>query len=159
MHADFFVPLNLTLPSRVRSFFEEVYVDELKSKQSQRKQLGLFPLPESAEATELKELVDNFLQPIAGCDETSQTIYYESANGTQLEKVYKPDERHYRIIGETREVYRFALTCPALIRNDVAHDVKRFNATSTRIIASWGVSGTFEQCCDAFQIKLSGKQT
>jgi len=64
MHADFFVPLNLTLPSRVRSFFEEVYVDELKSKQSQRKQLGLFPLPESAEAIELKDLVDNFLQPI-----------------------------------------------------------------------------------------------
>jgi hypothetical protein len=50
-----------------------------------------------------------------------------------------------------QEVYRFALTRPALIRNDVAHDVKRFNGTSTRIIASWGVGGTFEECRDAFK--------
>ena len=45
-----------------------------------------------------------------------------------------------------KEVYRFALTRPTLIRNDVAHDVKRFNATGTRIIASWGCAGTFEEC-------------
>lgn len=64
MHTDFFVPLNLTLPNKVKSFFQEVYVDELKLKQSQRKQLGLFPLPDSVEAIELKELVDNFLQPL-----------------------------------------------------------------------------------------------
>jgi hypothetical protein len=89
--------------------------------------------------------------PIDGCDETSQTIYYESATETPLEKVYKPDERHYRIRGEVREVYRFALTRPALIRNDVAHDVKRFGATKIRIIASWGVTGTFEQCRDQFE--------
>lgn len=93
--------------------------------------------------------------PIAGCDETSQTIYYESATNEPLEKVYKPDERHYRIKGEVREIYRFALTRPALIRNDIAHDVKRFNATSTRIIASWGVIGTFEECRDAFKLRLN----
>jgi hypothetical protein len=87
--------------------------------------------------------------PIAGCDETSQTIYYEPVG--EVEKVYKPDERHYRINGEMKEVYRFALTRPALIRNDVAHDVKRFNATSTRIIASWGVGGTFEECVLKFK--------
>ena len=87
--------------------------------------------------------------PISGCDETSQTIYYEPVG--EVEKVYKPDERHYRIAGEMQEVYRFALTRPALIRNDVAHDVKRFNATSTRIIASWGVGGTFEECRDMFK--------
>jgi len=86
--------------------------------------------------------------PISGCDETSQTIYYEPVS--EMEKIYKPDERHYRITGEVHEVYRFALTRPALIRNDVAHDVKRFEATQIRIIASWGVSGTFEECRDAF---------
>jgi hypothetical protein len=91
--------------------------------------------------------------PIDGCDETSQTIYYEAVNG-EFEKIYKPDERHYRIAGEAREIYRFALTRPALIRNDVAHDVKRFGATSTRIIASWGVSGTFEECRTAFAQQL-----
>ena len=91
--------------------------------------------------------------PIDGCDETSQTIYYEAVNG-EFEKIYKPDERHYRIAGEAREIYRFALTHPALIRNDVAHDVKRFGATSTRIIASWGVSGTFEECRSAFAQQL-----
>jgi hypothetical protein len=91
--------------------------------------------------------------PIDGCDETSQTIYYEAVNG-EFEKIYKPDERHYRIAGEAREIYRFALTRPALIRNDVAHDVKRFGATSTRIIASWGVSGTFEECQTAFAQQL-----
>ena len=96
--------------------------------------------------------------PIEGCDETSQTIYYESATDTPLEKVYKEDERHYRIIGEVHEVYRFALTRPALIRNDVAHDVKRFDATSTRIIASWGVAGTFELCRDAFVTTLEKSQ-
>jgi hypothetical protein len=87
--------------------------------------------------------------PIHGCDETSQTIYYEPVG--ELEKVYKPDERHYRVNGEMKEVYRFALARPALIRNDVAHDVKRFNATTIRIIASWGVAGSFEQCRAAFK--------
>jgi hypothetical protein len=84
-----------------------------------------------------------FNLPITGCDETSQTIYYEPVG--ELEKVYKENERHYRVFGEMREVYRFALTRPTLIRNDVAHDVKRFNATGTRIIASWGIGGTFEE--------------
>jgi hypothetical protein len=87
--------------------------------------------------------------PISGCDETSQTIYYEPVG--EIEKVYKEDERHYRINGEMKEVYRFALTRPALIRNDVAHDVKRFNATSTRIIASWGVGGSYEECKQKFK--------
>lgn len=64
MHPDFFVPLNLALPASVKSFFQEVYVDELKGKQSKRRQLGLFPLPESSEAIELKTLVDNFLLPL-----------------------------------------------------------------------------------------------
>lgn len=64
MHPDFFVPLNLTLPASVKNFFQEVYVDELKGKQSKRKQLGLFPLPDSSEAIELKTLVDNFLLPL-----------------------------------------------------------------------------------------------
>jgi hypothetical protein len=64
MHTDFFVPLNLTLPASVKSFFQEAYVDELKGKQSKRKQLGLFPLPASNEAIELKTLVDNFLLPL-----------------------------------------------------------------------------------------------
>lgn len=64
MHTDFFIPLNLTLPDKVKSFFKQVYVDELKSKQAPRRQLGLFPLPDSVEAVELKELVDNFLEPI-----------------------------------------------------------------------------------------------
>jgi hypothetical protein len=86
--------------------------------------------------------------PISGCDETSQTIYYEPVS--QMEKIYKPDERHYRIDGEMQEVYRFALTRPALIRNDVAHDVKRFDATDIRIIASWGVAGTYEECREKF---------
>lgn len=88
--------------------------------------------------------------PIQGCDDTSQTIYYEAVDG-EFEKIYKEDERHYRIAGEAREIYRFALTRPALIRNDVAHDVKRFGATSTRIIASWGVSGSFEECKEFFK--------
>lgn len=87
--------------------------------------------------------------PISGCDETSQTIYYEPV--CEMEKIYKEDERHFRIKGEMREIYRFALTRPALIRNDVAHDVKRFNATGTRIIASWGVGGTFEECVLKFK--------
>jgi len=87
--------------------------------------------------------------PIQGCDATSQTIYYEPATGA-IDKVYKEDERHYRINSEVKEVYRFALTRPALIRNDVAHDVRRFNGTGVRIIASWGVHGTFEECRAAF---------
>jgi hypothetical protein len=88
--------------------------------------------------------------PIQDCNETSQTIYYEPVTG-ELVKIYKPDERHYRIEGELQEVYRFALTRPALIRNDVAHDVKRFNATGIRIIASWGVAGSFEECKKKFK--------
>lgn len=88
--------------------------------------------------------------PIQGCDETSQTIYYEAVNG-EFEQIYKPDERHYRIAGEAKEIYRFALTRPALIRNDVAHDVKRFGATNIRIIASWGVAGSFEECKEFFK--------
>lgn len=90
-----------------------------------------------------------FNLPISGCDETSQTIYYEPVG--EMEKIYRPQERHYRINGDMKEVYRFALIRPALIRNDVAHDVKRFNATSTRIIASWGVGGTFEECVLKFK--------
>lgn len=88
--------------------------------------------------------------PIQDCNETSQTIYYEPVDG-ELVKTYKPDERHFRLEGEMREVYRFALTRPALIRNDVAHDVRRFNATGIRIIASWGVAGTFEECQKKFK--------
>jgi hypothetical protein len=87
--------------------------------------------------------------PISGCDETSQTIYYEPVG--EMEKIYKPDERHYRIDGEMQEVYRFALIRPALIRNDVAHDVKRFDATDIRIIASWGVAGSYEECREKFK--------
>jgi len=64
MHTDFFIPLNLTLPNGVKRFLKEAYVDELKSKQAPKRQLGLFPLPDSVESTELKELVDEFLQPI-----------------------------------------------------------------------------------------------
>jgi len=64
MHPDFFIPLNLTLPNGVKRFLKEAYVDELKSKQAPKRQLGLFPLPDSVESTELKELVDEFLQPI-----------------------------------------------------------------------------------------------
>lgn len=64
MHADFFVPLSLTLPESVKSFFKEAYVDNLKIKQSVRRQLGLFPLPESSEAIELRTLVDDFLLPM-----------------------------------------------------------------------------------------------
>lgn len=92
--------------------------------------------------------------PISGCDQTSQTIFYQPKPGTEFHTWYKEDERHYRIEGETQEVYRFALVRPALIRNDVAHDVKRFNATETRIIASWGCAGTFEECKDAFKAEL-----
>jgi len=88
--------------------------------------------------------------PIQDCNETSQTIYYEPVNGI-LEKVYKEDERHYRLTGEMREIYRFALKQPTLIRNDVPHDVKRFDATGTRIIASWGCGGTFEECKAQFK--------
>jgi len=88
--------------------------------------------------------------PISGCDDTSATIYYEPVDG-EIEKVYKPDERHYRITGEMKEVYRFSLKRPALIRNDVAHDVKRFDSTDIRIIASWGVAGTFEECRKKFK--------
>jgi hypothetical protein len=85
--------------------------------------------------------------PIQNCDETSQTIYYDGL----FEKVYKPNERHYRVNGEMKEVYRFAFTKPALIRNDVAHEVKRVNGTAARINASWGVAGSFEQCRSAFK--------
>ncbi len=93
--------------------------------------------------------------PISGCDETSQTIWYEPV--TEWVKTYKPDERHYRVSGEMTEVYRFSLTRPALIRNDVAHDVKRYNATGTRIIASWGCAGNFGDCRDKFKAILSLK--
>lgn len=96
-----------------------------------------------------------FNLPITGCDETSQTIYYEPVG--EMEKVYKEDERHYRVHGEMKEVYRFALVAPALIRNDVAHDVKRYNATGTRIIASWGVGGTFEECVLKFKEYFQNK--
>jgi hypothetical protein len=93
--------------------------------------------------------------PISGCDETSQTIWYEPV--TEWVKTYKSDERHYRVSGEMTEVYRFSLTRPALIRNDVAHDVKRYNATGTRIIASWGCAGNFNDCRDKFKAILSLK--
>jgi hypothetical protein len=69
----------------------------------------------------------------------------------EFEKIYKPDERHYRVSGEMKEVYRFSLMRPTLIRNDVAHDVKRFNSTDVRIIASWGVAGSFEECKEKFK--------
>jgi hypothetical protein len=92
--------------------------------------------------------------PIQDCNETSQTIWYEPLPGTEFSIWYKEDERHYRVEGERVEAYRFALVRPTLIRNDVAHDVKRFNATGTRIIASWGCAGTFEECKDAFKLVL-----
>lgn len=90
--------------------------------------------------------------PIAGCDDTSKTIWYEPV--TEWVKTYKPDERHYRVSGEMKKVFEFSLTRPALIRNDVAHDVKRANATGTRIIASWGCSGSFEDCRTKFKSRL-----
>jgi hypothetical protein len=93
--------------------------------------------------------------PISGCDETSQTIWYEPV--TEWVKTYKSNERHYRVSGEMVEVYRFSLTRPALIRNDVAHDVKRYNATGTRIIASWGCAGNFSDCRDKFKTVLNLK--
>ena len=79
--------------------------------------------------------------------------WYDNGN-KELECNYKEDERHYRVEGERVEVYKFSLTRPALIRNDVAHDVIRTNATGTRIIASWGCAGTFESCKDAFKAGL-----
>ena len=92
--------------------------------------------------------------PISGCDQTSQTIFYQPRAGSEFTTWYKDDERHFRVEGEIEEIYRFALTRPALIRNDVAHDVRRFNATEIRIIASWGCAGTFEECKDAFKSQL-----
>ncbi len=92
--------------------------------------------------------------PISGCDATSQTIWYEPLPGTEFVLRYKEDERHYRIEGERVEVYRFALVRPTLIRNDVAHDVKRYDATETRIIASWGCAGTFDECKATMQAVL-----
>ena len=87
--------------------------------------------------------------PIAGCDETTQTIWYEPV--TEWTKIYKSDSRYYKVSGDMREVYRFALIRPALIRNDVAHEVRRFNASEIRIIASWGCGGTYEECRNAFK--------
>lgn len=90
--------------------------------------------------------------PIQNCDETSQTIYYDG----KFDKIYKPATRYFSLTGQPNEVYRFALVRPALIRNDVAHEVKRVNGTAVRIIASWGVSGSFEECAAAFKTILTG---
>lgn len=63
-HLDFFIPLELRLPQSTKKFLQENFVNELHDAQSKRRQLGLFPLPESTELKELNELVDNFLAPI-----------------------------------------------------------------------------------------------
>lgn len=97
--------------------------------------------------------------PVSGCDQTSQTIYYEPSDG-KLIKVYKEDERHFRLKNTNmKEVYRFSLRRPTLIRNDVSHDVKRFNATETRVIASWGCAGTFEECRDFIKSVHNGQHS
>jgi hypothetical protein len=63
-HPDFFVPLELKLPHSTKTFLAEFFVDDLKETQSKKKQLGLYPLPDSAGMIELKNLVDNFLAPL-----------------------------------------------------------------------------------------------
>lgn len=63
-HPDFFCPLSLKLPQTAKSFLKEFFVDDLKEKQSKKRQLGLYPLPDSTALIELKELVDTFLAPL-----------------------------------------------------------------------------------------------
>ena len=88
--------------------------------------------------------------PIEGCDETSSVIYYESADGKEIDKWYKENERHYRVNSRLKEIYRFSMTLPTLVRNDIPHSVERKNGVNRRVIASWGVSGSFEDCKLAF---------
>lgn len=63
-HPDYFCPLSLKLPQTAKSFLQEFFVDDLKEQQSKKRQLGLYPLPDSTALVELKELVDNFLAPL-----------------------------------------------------------------------------------------------
>ncbi|CAB4241570.1 hypothetical protein UFOVP71_108 [uncultured Caudovirales phage] len=61
MNNDFFVPLSLKLPNETKELLREFFLSELHTKQSSRKQLGLYPTPRSIE---LETLVDDFLGPI-----------------------------------------------------------------------------------------------
>jgi len=61
MQNDFFVPLKLTLPEETKVLLREHFVSELHTKQSKRKQLGLYPTPQSYE---LESMVDDFLGPM-----------------------------------------------------------------------------------------------
>ena len=61
MQNDFFVPLTLTLPEETKVLLRECFISELYTKQSTRRQLGLYPTPQSYE---LESMVDNFLGPI-----------------------------------------------------------------------------------------------
>ena len=63
-HPDFFIPLDLKLPPSTKAFLQENFVDELRSLQSKRKHLGLFPLPQSVALNDLEDLVNSFLEPI-----------------------------------------------------------------------------------------------
>jgi hypothetical protein len=63
-HPDFFVPLELKLPQNTKIFLQEFFVADLKKTQSKKRQLGLYPLPDSAGMVELKNLVDSFLAPL-----------------------------------------------------------------------------------------------
>lgn len=88
--------------------------------------------------------------PIEGCDSTSSVVYYGPAPGTELEKWYKENERHYRVSSEIVEMYRFSMTVPTLVKNNIPHSVERSNGKSRRVIASWGTHGSFEECKLAF---------
>ncbi len=63
-HLDFFIPLELRLPQNTKHFLQENFISKLRTAQSKKRQLGLFPLPESSELKDLTELVENFLAPI-----------------------------------------------------------------------------------------------
>lgn len=64
MHPDFFFPLELRLPAEVKDFLLEVFTDDLRKKQSSRRQLGLYNLPNSPALAPLMEMVDRFLHPM-----------------------------------------------------------------------------------------------
>lgn len=64
MHPDYFFPLEIRLPGQVKSFLLEFFADDIRKKQSTRRQLGLYNLPKSANLAVLEEEVDNFLQPM-----------------------------------------------------------------------------------------------
>jgi hypothetical protein len=88
--------------------------------------------------------------PIEGCDTTSAVVYYDSADGNEIKKWYKENERHYRVTSQLKEIYRFSMVLPTLVRNDIPHSVERANGKTRRVIGSWGTIGTFEECKQAF---------